>query len=135
MELAQLLLSAFLGGLIGLERQNHNKQSGIRTMALISLGSCVFSVISLSFPNADPTRVIAQIVTGIGFLGAGIIFKSGMNVYGLTSAATIWCTATVGTLIGIEKYQLGIEVAFIILFLNTAIKKIKGDERGNRGEN
>lgn len=128
MEIVKLLLSAFLGGLVGLERQRHHKQSGIRTMALISLGSCVFSIVSLSFPGADPTRVIAQIVTGIGFLGAGIIFKSGMNVYGLTSAAAIWCVASVGILVGINMWQLAIEVTFIILIINIFVKRKQKDE-------
>lgn len=120
---SKLLLSAFLGGLIGLERQNHRKSSGIRTMSLISLGAAVFSIVSISFMGSDPTRVIAQIVSGIGFLGAGIIFKSGMNVYGLTSAATIWCTAAVGTLCGIEKYQEAIIVSLIVLVINSLINK------------
>ena len=126
--IVRLLLSAFLGALIGLERQSHRKSSGIRTMALISLGSAIFSIISLSFPGADPTRVIAQIVSEIGFLRADIIFKSGMNVYGLTSAATIWCTAAVGTLIGIGKYQESIIVTFIILIVNSLINKKKINE-------
>jgi putative Mg2+ transporter-C (MgtC) family protein len=135
MEIVKLLLSVFLGGLVGLERQRHHKQSGIRTMALISLGSCTFSIISTSFPGSDPTRVIAQIVTGIGFLGAGIIFKSGMNVYGLTSAATIWCIAAVGMLVGINMIQLAIEVTFIMLTINIIIKRKKKDEPGNCREN
>ena len=127
--ISKLLLSAFLGGLVGLERQNHNKSSGIRTMALISLGACVFSIVSFSFPEADPTRIIAQIVTGIGFLGAGIIFKSGMNVYGLTSAATIWCTASLGVLVGIGMYQLAVTLTLIILTINSLInKKSKKDD-------
>jgi len=124
----QLLLSAFLGGLIGLERENHNKQNGIRTMALISLGACAFSLVSISFPNADPTRIIAQIVTGIGFLGAGIIFKSGTNVYGLTSSATIWCTAAIGVLIGVNMLKLAILLTFIILVINSFIKNTKNDK-------
>lgn len=127
--ISKLLLSAFLGGLVGLERQNHNKSSGIRTMALISLGACVFSIVSISFLGADPTRIIAQIVTGIGFLGAGIIFKSGMNVYGLTSAATIWCTASLGVLVGIGMYQLAVTLTLIILTINSLInKKSKKDD-------
>ena len=127
--ISKLLLSAFLGGLVGLERQNHNKSSGIRTMALISLGACVFSIVSISFPGADPTRIVAQIVTGIGFLGAGIIFKSGMNVYGLTSAATIWCTASLGVLVGIGMYQLAVTLTLIILTINSLInKKSKKDD-------
>ena len=125
--ICKLLLSAFLGSIIGLERQTHHKNSGVRTMALISLGSCVFSIVSMSFPGADPTRVIAQIVTGIGFLGAGIIFKSGMNVYGLTSAATIWCTAALGVAIGIEMYQLAIVLTIVILIINSVIKKSKNE--------
>ena len=135
LEIIKLLLSAFLGGLVGLERQTHHKQSGIRTMSLISLGSCTFSIVSTSFPGSDPTRVIAQIVTGIGFLGAGIIFKSGMNVYGLTSAAAIWCVAAVGMLIGVGMMQLAIEVTFIMLAINIFIKRKKEDEPGNSGKN
>lgn len=123
-EIVQLLLSAFLGGLIGLEREKHHKQSGIRTMALISLGSCVFAIVSNSFAGADPTRIIGQIVTGIGFLGAGIIFKSGMNVYGLTSSATIWCTAAIGVLVGVQMFQLAIALTLIILAINSVIKNI-----------
>ena len=121
--LSRLLLSTFLGALIGLERQTHRKNSGIRTMSLISLGSAVFSIISMSLAGSDPSRVIAQIVSGIGFLGAGIIFKSGMNIYGLTSAATIWCTAAVGTLCGIGRYQEAIVVTLLILAVNALINK------------
>lgn len=125
---SKLLLSTFLGGLIGLERQSHNKNSGIRTMALIALGATVFSIVSISFSGEDPTRVIAQIVSGIGFLGAGIIFKTGVNVYGLTSAATIWCTAAVGTLCGIDKFQEAIIVTIIILVVNSIINKKSKNE-------
>ena len=122
--ISKLLLATILGGLVGLERQSNNKSLGIRTMALISLGSCVFAVVSISFPGADPTRVIGQIVTGIGFLGAGIIFKSGKNVYGLTSAATIWCTAGLGVVVGVGMFQISLIVTFLILLINslTSIK-------------
>jgi len=124
MNVIQLLLSAFLGGLIGLEREKHHKQSGIRTMALISLGACTFAIIATSFPEADPTRIIGQIITGIGFLGGGIIFKSGINVYGLTSSATIWCTAAIGVLVGVNMLQLAIILTLIILVVNSVIKNI-----------
>jgi len=74
--LLSLLLSVFLGFLLGLERKSKHSSVGIRTMSLITLGSTIYSLISIHYFNSDPTRVIAQIVTGIGFLGAGIIFKS-----------------------------------------------------------
>ena len=122
--LIKLLLSSFLGGLIGLERQSHNKNSGLRTMALISLGACIFSIISLDISGADSSRVIAQIVTGIGFLGAGIIFKSGTNVYGLTTAATI-CTAGIGVLIGVDMFEIAIYAVLAILIINSLNVKIK----------
>lgn len=124
----KILLATLLGGLVGLERQSNHKSSGIRTMALISLGSCVFALISMSFPGADPTRVIAQIVTGIGFLGAGIIFKSGKSVFGLTSAATIWCTAGLGVVVGIGMFQLSIIVTFLILIINS-LTRIKSKQK------
>lgn len=100
----RLLEAAFLGGIIGLEREVMGKHAGLRTNLLICLGSCLLMQISIAVPHAfgfgDPARIAAQIVTGIGFLGAGTILQSRHGVHGLTSAATIWVVAAVGMGVG-----------------------------------
>tara|TARA_R110002051_G_scaffold115026_1_gene188016 strand:- start:9764 stop:10186 length:423 start_codon:yes stop_codon:yes gene_type:complete len=93
--------TALLAGLvIGFERQWHHKTAGLRTNLLVATGAAVFVLLSIELkseePSIDITRIIAQVVTGVGFLGAGIIFREGNNVHGLTSAATIWCSAAIG---------------------------------------
>ena len=94
-------MALLLGGLIGFERQWRQRLAGLRTNTLVALGAASFVVFASLFPGeASPTRVAAQVVSGIGFLGAGIIFKEGLNVRGLNTAATLWCSAAVGTLCG-----------------------------------
>src|SRR6185503_12078512 len=87
---ARILISFLLGGIIGWERERHGISAGIRTYSAIALGSCVFGVLSLM--GTDPSRIAAQVVTGIGFLGGGLIFREGNYVTGLTTAATLWAT-------------------------------------------
>lgn len=123
-----LLLSVFLGFLIGLERESKHKSIGIRTVSLITLGSTIYSLISIYYFNSDPTRVIAQIVSGIGFLGAGIIFKSGNNIIGLTTAATVWTSSAIGVLVGLGLYQLAFTATFLILIINTLFKYFKNED-------
>src|SRR5260370_33296320 len=96
----RLALALLLGSAIGFERQLHQKMAGLRTNALVALGSCGFVVFSMLVGQGDPTRVAAQVVSGIGFLGAGIILREGINVHGLNTAATLWCSAMVGTFAG-----------------------------------
>ena len=98
--IGRLGLALVLGSAIGFERQWHQKMAGLRTNALVALGSCGFVVFSAMVEPGDPTRVAAQVVTGIGFLGAGIILREGINVHGLNTAATLWCSAMVGTFAG-----------------------------------
>jgi len=90
--------SALFGFLIGFERQLTGHPAGIRTNVLVSLGSCIFVILSFIMDTPDRTRIAGQIVTGLGFLCSGIIFKDGVNVRGLNTAATIWCTAAIGVL-------------------------------------
>ncbi|HBK93500.1 MAG TPA: magnesium transporter MgtC, partial [Porphyromonadaceae bacterium] len=94
------------GGAVGLERQINNKSAGFRTNTLVSVGACIYVLINviLTENGGDPTRIIGQIVTGIGFLGAGVILHRGINVQGLTTAATIWCSAALGSLAGLGLY-------------------------------
>lgn len=103
LELGALNLAAalFLGAIIGFERQWRQRLAGLRTNALVALGAATFVHFAAQFPGeASPTRVAAQVVSGIGFLGAGLIFKEGFSVRGLNTAATLWCSAAIGVLCG-----------------------------------
>jgi len=110
--------SALLVGLIvGLERQLRGKPVGIRTSTLITLGTYIFTVIGSQFSGAavDSSRIIGQIITGIGFIGAGVMLSRDGNVLGVTSAATIWVLAAIGVCIGTERHLLGIMFALIVV--------------------
>lgn len=114
----RLLFALVFGASIGIERQWRQKSAGLRTNTLVSLGSAVFILLSVSLTDVagDPSRIAAQIVTGIGFLGAGVIMKDGLSVQGLNTAATIWCSAAVGSLCGLGLFaQAGIVTAAIML--------------------
>src|SRR3990172_2216764 len=113
--LGRLALAGLLGGLIGLERELRGYPAGIRTLALVALGASLFTDISQILGGDD--RVAAQIVTGIGFLGAGLIFREGLSVRGVTTAATIWSAAAVGVAIGAEGYLLAIFASLIAVAL------------------
>jgi len=107
----RLLLSAGLGAVLGLEREWRQKYAGLRTNILIALGSTLFTVMSIDLSDAaggDPTRVAAQIVTGIGFLGAGAIMRTGVGIRGLTTAAMIWVNAAIGVAVGGGEYRLAV---------------------------
>ena len=118
----RLLLASRIGAVLGIERELRRKSAGFRTNILIAAGSCIFALISLMLGSGDPTRVPGQIVTGIGFLGAGVIIRNetGKRVHGLTTAACVWLTACVGAACGIGAWRL-IAVAapavFILLVL------------------
>ena len=106
----RLLLAAAIGGLIGAERELRRKSAGFRTNILIALGSAVFTIagITMAPPNGDPMRIAAQIVTGIGFLGAGTILRNRDGVHGLTTAAIVWVNAALGVAAGGGQYHLAI---------------------------
>jgi putative Mg2+ transporter-C (MgtC) family protein len=116
----RVMIAFFLGGLIGWERERDGISAGIRTYGAISLGACVFGVVSISIIGADPSRIAAQVATGIGFLCGGVIFRQGDYVVGLTTAATLWATSAVGLAISFGMYVIGIMTAaliFILLYL------------------
>jgi putative Mg2+ transporter-C (MgtC) family protein len=96
----RLLVATLAGFLIGLERQWHHKAAGLKTIALVSVGAALYVLLSIQITQeqGDVTRIIGQVVTGIGFLGAGIIYKEGLNVHGLTTAATVWSASAIGCL-------------------------------------
>lgn len=112
----RVLIAAMLGVILGLERQFSNKDAGLRTYALVASGSALFTVLSIEgFDAADTSRVAAQIVTGIGFLGAGLIFRRGVNIQGLTTAAGLWSVAAIGMAAGTGLWGLAIVVTAIVL--------------------
>lgn len=115
----RLLVALLLGFLIGLDREIHGHDAGIRTYASVCLGAALLTIINTHIEVADQTRIVANIVSGIGFLGAGIIFRDSVkhSISGLTTAATIWATAGIGIAIGYGMYLIGITGAFLIILL------------------
>ena len=120
----QLIFSIVLGFLIGLERESSGKDIGIRTTSLITLGSTLFTLISVNLAG-DPTRIVGQIVTGVGFIGAGLIFKDENHTHGLTTAATIWCAAAIGALVGFKMYQIAFMGMVAIIVINQLFQYLK----------
>ena len=115
--LARLALAAVLGGAIGAERELNDQPAGLRTHMLLTIGACLFTLVSAyGFGGrTDPSRIAAQIVTGIGFLGGGAIVRHGLTVKGVTTAASIWATASVGVAIGAGSYVLGTGGAVLVV--------------------
>lgn len=132
----KLLLAALAGGLIGFEREKHGRPAGLRTNLLVAVGSCVMMIVSEAFYikygmfdaettlRLDPSRVAAQIVTGIGFIGAGVILKEGASVRGLTTAASLWAVAGLGMAFGMGFFSLGGIATVLVLISLTLLKKL-----------
>ena len=121
--LFRLLLAIGLGALIGFERELKHRPAGFRTHMLVSLGSAIFAVTSLTF-DIEPSRIAAAIVTGIGFLGAGAIIAHKGHVKGITSAATLWVVAGIGLAVGIGEYYISI-ISAIAVFLILKFEKFE----------
>ena len=112
----RLIMAAFIGAIIGAERQIHKRPAGMRTHGLICVGATLFTIIS-GFYDQDPARISAGIVTGIGFLAAGVVFRSEKHLQGITTAAEIWVLAAIGIAIGAGLYYAAIATAIIVLVL------------------
>jgi putative Mg2+ transporter-C (MgtC) family protein len=124
----RLLLAALLGGIIGAEREWRNKEAGLRTNILITIGSALFTLMSIELTDGrtgDTSRVAAQIVTGIGFLGAGAIMRTNGGIQGLTTAATIWVNAAVGVAAGGGEYHLAVIATIITLAVLLVLQPIE----------
>jgi len=114
----RLLLAIVIGGLLGAERELRHKSAGFRTNILIALGCAVFTITSVTLtPNADPGRIAAQIVTGVGFLGAGAIMRGNEGIQGLTTAATVWVNAALGVAAGAGQYRLAMVAGALTLIV------------------
>ena len=135
--LARLLLASLLGGILGLEREIHGRPAGFRTHLLVSLGSCLFCISSVEFyrifgnftgtgpVGVDPGRIAAQVVAGIGFLGAGAIIRDRASIRGLTTAACLWVAAALGIACGIGLYYLAMSVTVVALISLLLLKQVE----------
>lgn len=119
-----LFSAVILGFIIGLERQYRHTLAGIRTNVLVCVGACLFVSYSFIVGNGDATRIAAQVVTGVGFLGGGVILREGFNVRGLNTAATLWCTASVGVLCSTGHILFAFIAAITIVLSNIILRPI-----------
>jgi putative Mg2+ transporter-C (MgtC) family protein len=120
-----MIAALVLGCVIGLERQARNHMAGVRTNGLVALAASGFVVFStLVVVDSSPTRVAAQVVSGIGFLGAGVIFRDGFTVHGLNTAATLWCAAAVGVMCGIGAFPHAVMLTALVMVLNLGLRPI-----------
>lgn len=138
--LTRLLVALAAGLLIGIEREWHNKSAGLRTNMLVAIGSALYVLLSIQLTekNGDVTRIIGQVVTGIGFLGAGIIFKEGLNIHGLTTAATVWCASALGCTAAAGFFTESLIGTLLVMLINwmavpfdkllSKMKRINGKE-------
>ena len=124
----QLLFSFIIGTAIGIEREYRSKAAGLRTMIMICLGSTIFTELSMVIGNGSEDRIASNIITGIGFLGAGVIFKDGLSISGITTATTIWITAALGMAVGAGQYFIAfvscVAVLIVLLFFEVLSKAI-----------
>lgn len=129
----RLILALVLGGVIGFERQHRKKTAGLKTHVLVSLGSCLVTILSINIyagvqglTNADPARLAAQVVSGIGFLGAGAIIKEGPTIRGLTTAASLWVVASVGLAAGAGAITGAVVTTVLVVVSLELLPKIEG---------
>lgn len=122
--LQTVLVSLLCGSIVGMEREYRNKSAGFRTVILICLGATIFTMAS-RLGNLSDDRIAANIVTGIGFLGAGVIFRGKFSVQGLTTAAVIWTVAAVGMLVGFDQFILGISLAVLMVVILSLFQKME----------
>ncbi|HLJ44355.1 MAG TPA: MgtC/SapB family protein [Bryobacteraceae bacterium] len=118
----RMLLALGLGAGIGFERQLRRHEAGLKTNALVATGSSIFVMMASTF--TEPDRIVAQVLPGIGFLGAGMIMRDGLHVRGLNTAATLWCSASIGTLAGIGQIRMALVAALVVTSANIILRQI-----------
>lgn len=121
----RLVLSFAIGTALGIEREYRSKAAGLRTMIVICLGSTIFTEISISIGGDSPDRIASNIITGIGFLGAGVIFKDGLTISGITTATTIWISAALGMAVGAGEYMIAVVSSIAVLIVLTWFERVK----------
>jgi putative Mg2+ transporter-C (MgtC) family protein len=122
--LTRLAVAALLGIAIGFERQWRQRAAGLHTSTLVSIGAALFALLDGVLKAGDTTRIVAGVVTGVGFIAGGVILRSGAGISGLNTAATIWSTAAVGALAGFGFWQEALAGAFAIVFLNLTLQPL-----------
>lgn len=120
-ELLLIFISVLLGVFIGAEREYRNKSAGLRTFILVCFGSCLFTILSIKIGVQNPDRLAANIITGIGFLGAGVIFKGDNKIDGITTATTIWATASIGMAVGSGYVYLSLMGTVLVLLILSSL--------------
>lgn len=124
----RLIVALIAGLIIGFERQWHHKETGLTTNMLVATGAAAFVLLSIKIsagaPNIDVTRITAQVVMGVGFLGAGVIFREGPNLHGLNSAATIWCSAAIGCIAASGYFVESLICTFLVTIVNTVLEPV-----------
>ncbi|MDO8495508.1 MAG: MgtC/SapB family protein [bacterium] len=121
----RIIFSTFVGGLVGFERERSHKSAGLRTNAMVAMGATLITIISITAfqdnPMSDPTRLISNIIVGIGFIGGGAILHEGHKIHGLTTAATLWVVAAIGIVIGVGYYKEAIFATGTVYFILTIL--------------
>ncbi|HEY1025373.1 MAG TPA: MgtC/SapB family protein [Sphingobacteriaceae bacterium] len=125
-DVLRIVVSIICGSAIGFEREYRNKSAGFRTIILICLGSTIFTMVSQNAAGMSDDRIAANIITGVGFIGAGVIFKDNVSITGLTTAAVIWAAAAIGMVVGISEYGLGLLLSCVVLIILSVFNKIEG---------
>lgn len=125
-DVLKIVVSIICGSAIGFEREYRNKSAGFRTIILICLGSTIFTMVSQSSAGMSDDRIAANIITGVGFIGAGVIFKDNVSITGLTTAAVIWVAAAIGMVVGVSEYWLALLLSFVALIILSIFNKIEG---------
>jgi putative Mg2+ transporter-C (MgtC) family protein len=130
----RILFATILGALVGIDREYHRKDAGVRTFAAVSLGACLFAIVSSQISGSDPSRMAANIVVGIGFLGGGLIMNKGDHTTGLTTAASLWGVAAIGTGVGFGMYVFPTFAALLTLALLTLDNLCKVDKKKDESD-
>lgn len=123
--LARVGLALLLGGVIGIERRLHRHPAGLHTNALVGAGAAIFCLVATLVPDTGPTRMAGQVVTGVGFICAGLVFHRGNVVRGINTAATVWCTTAIGVLCGSGFLHLAVGCALLVLGANILLHQIE----------
>lgn len=124
-DIIKILVSFLLGAVLGLEREYRSKPAGFRTLIMITVGATIFTLLSYRIGSGTPDRIAANIITGIGFIGAGVIFKEGMKVSGMTTASTIWIAAAIGMSVGYGAYYLAAGVTVLVLIILMLLARLE----------
>ena len=124
-DVVKIAVAFLLGAILGLEREYRSKPAGLRTLIMITVGATIFTILSYRISSSTPDRIAANIITGIGFIGAGVIFKEGMKVSGMTTASTIWMAAAIGMAVGYGAYFLAGGVTVVVVLILMVLARLE----------